>query len=174
MIELRPMTSDDLPRVARWLREPHVARWWDTAVEAEVEKYRGRLGADSRVRMLTILERRDGPASPIGWCEWYPYDGDPDGAAVVGAAPGECGFDYAIGEPAAIGRGLGTELIPALIAEVHHRYPGCGLIVDPDAANTPSRRVLELAGFTFVELRPWPDGSGSGQMATYRLAAGAP
>jgi aminoglycoside 6'-N-acetyltransferase len=174
MIELRPMTGDDLPQVERWLHEPHVARWWDTPIDVEIEKYRGRLGEGSRVRMLTILERRDEEAAPIGWCEWYPYDGDPAGAATVGAAPGECGIDYAIGDPAATGRGLGTDLIPVLVAEVHRRYPGGGVIVDPDAANTASRRVLELAGFRFVELRPWPDGSGSGQMATYRLAAGAP
>ena len=169
------MTAEDLPHVAGWLREPHVARWWppEPTVEAEVEKYRERLTGDSRVRMLVILEPGGSGASPIGWCQWYPYDGDPDGAREVGAVPGECGIDYAIGEPAAIGRGLGTELIPALVAEVHRHRPGCGVIVDPDAANVASRRVLELAGFSFVELRP-TGGVDNGQMAIYRLAAGAP
>jgi RimJ/RimL family protein N-acetyltransferase len=151
MIELRPMI--------------------DSTVGAEIEKYRGRLADDSGVRMRTILEHSDRGTLPIGWCEWYPYDADPDAARVVGAAPGECGIDYAIGDPGALGRGLGTELIAALIAEVRHRYPGCGVIVDPDAANLGSRRVLERNGFSFVELRPWPEG---GQMATYRLAPGEP
>jgi aminoglycoside 6'-N-acetyltransferase len=173
MIELRAMIEEDLTSVARWLREPHVARWWmsDTTVEAEIEKYRGRLTDTSRVRMRTILEHSDRGTLPIGWCEWYPYDGDPEGAREVGAAPGECGIDYAIGDPGAVGRGLGTELIAMLVAEVRRIHPGCGVIVDPDAANVASRRVLERNGFSFVELRPWSDG---GQMSTYRLASGEP
>jgi aminoglycoside 6'-N-acetyltransferase len=106
MIELRPMIEADLTSVARWLAEPHVSRWWlsDSTVGAEIEKYRGRLADDSGVRMRTILEHSDRGTLPIGWCEWYPYDADPDAARVVGAAPGECGIDYAIGDPGALGR----------------------------------------------------------------------
>src|SRR5579875_734066 len=102
------MTAEDLMRVVRWLREPHVARWWppESTVEAEVEKYRRRLTDDSRVRMLMILERDVAGEVPVGWCQWYPYADDADGAREVGAAPGDCGIDYAIGEPGAIGRGL--------------------------------------------------------------------
>jgi aminoglycoside 6'-N-acetyltransferase len=176
VIELRPMTQRDLTRVRSWLREPHVACWWlpATTIEAEIEKLRSRLIAESRVRMLTIVESDDAGTRPIGWCQWYPYDGDPEGARQVGAAPGECGIDYAIGDPDAIGRGLGTELIPLLVAEVRRHQPARGIVVDPDAANRASRRVLELAGFSPVELRPTFDRSGSGAMATYRLKLTAP
>lgn len=176
MIELRPMTEEDLACVDGWLRKAHVARWWppETTVEAEVETYRGRVADDSPIRMLTVLERVPGHLSRIGWCQWYPYDGDPDSARETGAVPGECGIDYAIGDPAAIGRGLGTELISALVDEVHRHHPGCGIVVDPDAANLASRHVLEQCGFAFVELRPTAEGTGSGQTAIYRLAGRQP
>jgi aminoglycoside 6'-N-acetyltransferase len=175
MLQLRPMNGEDLTLVGHWLGQPHVARWWDLtdSVDDELDKYRRRLAPGSRIRMLTILELRADGATPVGWCQWYPYDEHPEEAVQVGARPGECGIDYAIGDRSATGRGLGSELIPALVAEVRRCHPGCGVIVDPDAANTASRRVLERAGFQFVELRPWPDGSGSGEMATYRLPATA-
>ncbi|TIW18072.1 MAG: GNAT family N-acetyltransferase, partial [Mesorhizobium sp.] len=27
--DFRPVTEKDLPLIARWLSEPHVAEWWD-------------------------------------------------------------------------------------------------------------------------------------------------
>lgn len=47
MIRFRPMTEDDLPAVAAWLEQPHVARWWtaDTTAEAELAEYRQRVSA---------------------------------------------------------------------------------------------------------------------------------
>jgi len=27
-LRLRPLTREDLPRLSRWLAEPHVAHWW--------------------------------------------------------------------------------------------------------------------------------------------------
>jgi hypothetical protein len=102
MIELRPMIADDLPFVASWLREPHVARWWlpDTTPEAELEELSARLSGigDQSTRMLTILERgsqaRD-RASRIGWCQWYPHDAYPTEAEALGAQTGDFGLDYA-------------------------------------------------------------------------------
>ena len=57
--------------------------------------------------MLTILERPNREvhtAVGIGWCQWYPYDAYPAEAEALGAHAGDCGIDYAIGEPTAIGR----------------------------------------------------------------------
>jgi hypothetical protein len=83
VIELRRMVAGDLGCVARWFREPHVARWWlpDTTAEAELEKLSQRLSGagDQMTRTLTVLEGSDRrqPAQPIGWCQWYPYDAYP-------------------------------------------------------------------------------------------------
>jgi aminoglycoside 6'-N-acetyltransferase len=133
--------------------------------------------AGSATRLLTILER-SGPqleiAVRIGWCQWYPYDAYPAEAAAIGARAGDCGLDYAIGDPAAIGRGLGTELVAALVDEVRRHHPGCGVIVDPDAMNLPSRRVLERNGFSLITVRAVATEPTDDPVATYRLCTGEP
>jgi Sulfotransferase domain len=45
VLSLRPMTEDDLPAVATWMRLPHVARWWlpGTTAEQEIARYRRRV-----------------------------------------------------------------------------------------------------------------------------------
>jgi RimJ/RimL family protein N-acetyltransferase len=170
------MTAEDLALVDLWLHEPHVSRWWlsDTTADDELATLRERVtgGTDQPTRMLTIVERSDDPdgvAAAIGWCQWYPYDAYPDEADALGARVGECGIDYAIGEPTATARGLGTQLIAALVSEVRRHRPRCGIIVDPDANNAASRRVLESNGFSLVAVRPVATELNDNPMAIYRL-----
>src|SRR5580700_8312296 len=114
VVGLRPMTPGDLPLVESWLREPHVATWWcaHEAPEDHLAEYRrGLAGQDRRTTRLTVTE--DGV--PVGWCQWYRWDDDPSEAEAMGAEPGEVGIDYAIGEPGAVGRGVGTAMIAALV-----------------------------------------------------------
>jgi aminoglycoside 6'-N-acetyltransferase len=178
VVELRPMSSDDIRLVEGWLRERHVAEWWlsGTTAEAELGEIRESVerAANPATRLLMVLERAERAAhSPIGWCQWYPYDAYPSEGAAAGALPGDCGFDYALGDPAAIGRGLGTQLIAALIGEVRRAHPRCGFIVAPDARNAASRRVLEHNGFVLAEVRPIETEPTEDPMAIYRLRAPA-
>jgi aminoglycoside 6'-N-acetyltransferase len=179
VIELRPLVAADLPLVARWLREPHVAPWWlaGTTAAAELEEITAGVTepAAQATRLLTILERSDEQpeaAVPIGWCQWYPYDACPAEAEAIGALAGDCGIDYAIGEALAVGRGLGTELIAALVDEVRRHHPNCGVIVDPDARNVASRRVLERNGFALLSLRAVATEPTDAPVAIYRLGTG--
>jgi aminoglycoside 6'-N-acetyltransferase len=173
MIELRAMTESDLPLMACWLREPHVARWWlreETAAE-QVECYRQRLTGelDDSTQLLIVLERG---AAAVGWCEWYRWDDTPDEARELGTRPGEVGLDYALGDPGATGRGLGTEMIAALVREIRSHRPGCGIVVEPEAANAASRAVLERNGFALLEVRPLAFEPNDRPMAIYRLLGG--
>jgi aminoglycoside 6'-N-acetyltransferase len=171
-LSLRAMTEEDLPGIAAWLRLPHVARWWtpDTTPEAEIGNYRLRIGPGGMrdTIMLTVLQG----GTPIGWCQWYLWADYPDEEAAMGAGPGEAGIDYAIGDPAWIGRGAGTELISVLVTEIRRQHPGAGLLVGPDAANTASRRVLEKNGFELVEVRPVATEPTPDPIAIYRLPGG--
>jgi aminoglycoside 6'-N-acetyltransferase len=172
VLSLRPMTEPDLLLVAGWLRQPHVIRWWgDTTVEVQAAKYRDRirLGSGSATHMLTVLN--DG--TPAGWCQWYRWSDFPDDAAGLKAGPGEVGLDYAIGDPASTGPGAGTELIAALVAEVRRHHPAAGFLVDPDADNAASRRVLEKNGFLLAEVRPVATEPAGRPMAIYRLPGAA-
>lgn len=169
------MTEGDLPAIAAWLELPHVARWWtpDTTAEAELAEYRQRVspGADgagpadqATIMLMVLLDD-----VPVGWCQWYRWDDYPAEAAGMGARAGEIGIDYAIGDPDHVGRGVGTELIAALVAEVRREHPGAGVLADPDAANAASRRVLEKNGFGLVAVRPVATEPTDAPMAIYRL-----
>jgi aminoglycoside 6'-N-acetyltransferase len=174
MLSLRPMTEVDLPVVGAWLAFPHVARWWtpDTATAAETAKYRERVrqGSGSAVHMLMVT--LDG--EPVGWCQWYRWADHPADGEAVSVHEGEIGIDYAIGDPAQVGRGVGTTLIAALASEVRRHHPGAGIVTFPDAANTASRRVLEKNGFVLVAVRPVAREAGDAPMAIYRLSPAAP
>jgi aminoglycoside 6'-N-acetyltransferase len=170
MLALRPMTEVDLPAVEAWLRLAHVARWWtpDTTPEAEVAKYRERvrLGGNSASHMLMVIVDN----APVGWCQWYLWADYPAEAEAIGAPDGEIGIDYAIGDPAQIGRGVGTTLIATLVTDVRSRHPRAGILTTPEAANTASRRVLEKNGFALVAVRSVVTEATDAPMAIYRLS----
>jgi aminoglycoside 6'-N-acetyltransferase len=171
MVTLRPMQTDDLALVERWLGEPHVARWFlaGSSLEAELEDIRRSVGEGSETHMLVVLH--DG--EPVGWCQWYLCAVDPEWAGEIGAEPDDIGVDYAIGDPARVGGGVGTELIAVLVALVRTAHPGCGIVADPEAHNTASRRVLEKNGFELVAVTTMDSEPTDDPMAIYRLPADA-
>ena len=136
MISLRPMTLDDLPLVRHWLDQPHVARWWlsGATVDAELDSYAEAIRGDDPT--LLVATRAGEPVSSGQWYAWSDYSKDADG---VGARPGDCGIDYALGEPAAIGGGVGTELVAALVA-------GSGAPSVPASSPTRRRPTTRPAG----------------------------
>ena len=161
------MQPDDLPLVSRWLAEEHVARWYvaGSSVEQEVDDLRLSVTGRQAVHALLVLE--DG--TPIGWCQWYRCEDDPEWAAEIGAEPGDVGIDYAIGDPACVGRGLGTALVGTLVRRVRSEHPSVAFMSDPDARNTPSRRVLEKNGFRLVAVKSLASEPTDAPMAIYRL-----
>jgi aminoglycoside 6'-N-acetyltransferase len=171
MLTLRDMVDDDLPVVTQWLRESHVARWYlaGSSVEQEVDDLRQSVARAHPVHALIVLE----DDAPVGWCQWYPCEDDPDWASDIGAGPGDVGIDYAIGDPDRVGRGLGTELVAALVWLVRAEQPGVALMSDPDARNVPSRRVLEKNGFQLIGVASLASEPTDDPMAIYRLPADA-
>lgn len=161
------MQFGDLALVERWLGEAHVARWYlvGSSLEAELADIRASVNGDQETHMLVVLDEGD----PVGWCQWYACDVDPAWATDIGAEPDDCGIDYAIGDRARVGRGVGTELVAALIALVRAARPGCGIVADPEATNTASRRVLEKNGFELIAVKAMASEPTDDPMAVYRL-----
>lgn len=165
-LTLRPMQPADLGLVERWLGEPHVARWYlaDSTVARELDDLRRCVFGSEPTHVLIVLEA----ARPVGWCQWYRCDDYPEHAVAVGAAPGDVGIDYAVGEPDRVGRGVGTVLVQALVGRIAADLPGAGVVADPDAANLGSRRVLEKAGFRLVREGTVASEPTDAVMAVYR------
>jgi len=169
VLSLRPMTEKDLPTVAAWLGLPHVARWWtpDTTAEEEIARYRRRVSPQERPATIMLMVIWDGTG--IGWCQWYRWADYPADAVAMEALDGELGIDYAIGDPARVGRGVGTALVAALVTEARRHCPGAGILAAAAAANAASRRVLEKNGFALVAVRPVATEPSDAPMALYRL-----
>jgi aminoglycoside 6'-N-acetyltransferase len=148
-LAFRPMTDDDLESLARWQAAPHVAEWWDPFRRRDLDAVRAhytpRLRGDEPIRMWVV--EVDGRAA--GFVEDYRVRDQPDYAVKTGD-PDAVGFDYAIGEPILVSRGLGTRMIWEFCRDVLHRdYPDAEhFLASPSHRNAASLRVLAKCGFT--------------------------
>ena len=107
----------------------------------------------------------------VGWWQWYLWQDYQEESLARNAREGEIGIDYAIGLPTNTGRELGTRLVATLVEHVRRIHPGAGILVDPEEANEPSRRVLEKNGFSLIEARGIVTEVGSPRSALYRLSS---
>jgi aminoglycoside 6'-N-acetyltransferase len=167
------MRRPDLPLLLHWFGQPHVSEWWRDqpqdlpAVEAE---YGACIDSEDPTELFVI----EAAGRPIGMIQRYLFADEPawvrvfDGIADVSDA---AGIDYLIGEPDAVGHGLGTAAITAFVAMVFEWRPVPSIVVTVQQANPASWRVLEKAGF----IRLWageldsPDPSDDGPEYVYLL-----
>lgn len=179
-IGFRPLTEDDLPRLAGWLAQPHVATWWREPSDlAQVrEKYQPCLDGRDPTELFLI----EAGGSPVGFIQRYLVADNPEWVQALratGAADDvaqAAGIDYLIGDPALTGKGIGSAAITEFTELTLRRYPeAASLLVDVSQANVASWRALERAGYT----RCWsgeidsPDPSDEGPSYLYRRRRGA-
>lgn len=146
-ISVRAMTLGDLPQIAAWVRTPHVARWWNepgTPAQIDRDYGAGIRGEDPTRHWIWEINGRS-----VGFSQDYRISDHPE-YALLCARPEAVGFDYAIGEPAFVERGLGTSLLWVFLRDiVWPAYPGVReFYAAPDHRNAPSLRVLAKLGFT--------------------------
>lgn len=144
------MTEGDLPLVAAWLRAEHVQAWWrdPSAPERVEQKYLPRIRGEEPTEMFVILWHDE----PVGMIQRYLLEDHPDWQRTL-ASTGQtfgsaAGIDYAIGVADLVGRGLGSKAVDAFSRDLFLAYPEVDeIVVTPQAANRPSCRVLEKAGY---------------------------
>jgi aminoglycoside 6'-N-acetyltransferase len=143
--DFRPVTETDLPMIAGWLAEPHVAEWWDDP-ETDIAEIAGHIDSVSVEPLIIELDGR-----PIGYLQSYdphleddhPYQDQPFGTL---------GVDLSIGPAELVGVGHGSaalrQFVDELFAEGAPR-----VIIDPDPANARAIRAYEKAGFRAFDTR---------------------
>lgn len=147
-MSFRRMTYDDLPDVVRWQRAPHVREWWFNAVRtpaAAAERYGPRIDGEVPTRMWVVgIDGRG-----VGYLQDYPLTEDDEYAAKTGH-PEAIGFDYLIGEPDRVGRGLGTRMMWEFLRDVLVvDYPDAPtFLASPSHRNAASLRALAKCGFS--------------------------
>lgn len=146
-IVLRAMTRGDLPILARWLRAEHVRRWWGNDGEPDDERVAARYGPRVDGTTPTRLWVVDVNGHSIGFVQDYRIRDYPE-FALLTPDPDAVGLDYAIGEHAWVGRGLGARVLWTWMVRARHRFPDASsYFAAPDHGNAASLRILDKAGF---------------------------
>ena len=138
-IRLAPFDSRaHLPVVEDWLKRPHVERWWGDPNEA-----------------IAAIQKHPGSSSaiiywgsaPIGYLCWQvPAREELAEAGLADLPEHLVDIDIMIGEPTALGRGLGPEALSRLFTRL--RAEGVRMVGIATAdANRRARRAFEKAGF---------------------------
>ncbi|WP_308162912.1 GNAT family N-acetyltransferase [Nocardia alni] len=145
----RRLTPADFPLLAGWLAQPHVRRWWDhdPAPEAVARDFGPTYRGEEPNEDLLVFA--DGEAvGLVQRCRPADYpDYLADLEPLVELPAETMTLDYLIGDPARIGRGLGSAMLRAIIAATWIEHPRAARIVVPVAAANPaSWRALEKAG----------------------------
>ncbi|WP_157994764.1 GNAT family N-acetyltransferase [Paracoccus tegillarcae] len=154
----RPVTRDDFPMLAGWLRQPAVAEWWK-----DTDQQIASLGEalDDPAMHLLIVLRENQPVAYVQhsvaahWNEpHYDAAGTPDGTIAVDVFSGPDGM------------GHGGEWLNAVAEHLLERAPA--LIIDPDPANLRAIRAYEKAGFQGTRVVPNEDGEPARIMTRHR------
>ena len=141
----RDLTEDDLPLIARWLGEPHVAQWWGKP-EQGVRKIAEAMADIDTEPLIVELDGR-----PIAYLQTYdphleddhPYQDQPTGTL---------GIDIAIGPPEMVGRGHGSGIVSAFVRLLFDEgVPR--VIIDPHPDNLRAIAAYEKAGFRRFDTR---------------------
>jgi aminoglycoside 6'-N-acetyltransferase len=145
----RPMTSDDLLMVRRWLATPEVVRWWGEPDE-QYALVSGDLDHPDMDQFIVALDDH-----PFGYLQSYALSTWNQGFGAQ--PPGTRGIDQFIGEPNMIGCGHGSGFIRQFTDHLlTSRLPR--VVTDPDPDNGRAVRACAKAGFQCDRLVDTPDG----------------
>ena len=147
MIAFRPLDDSDLSQVEAWLCAEHVAEWWRDPLEIAVEKRREALEGRREVEhYVIVVDER-----PVGMIQTYRVGDYPEWGELIGVEPEAAGVDLFVGEPDAVGRGLGPEILREFTrAIVFARPETTAAVATVEEANRRSWRAFEKAGFDHV------------------------
>lgn len=146
-VALRAAGQGDLPDLVRWRQSPAVQRWWASDGEPTVENVTAQYAPDIDGMTPTRLWIAEVNGRSVGFVQDYRIRDYPE-YALLAPDPEAIGVDYAIGEDAWLGRGLGTRIVWAWMVRARRRFPtAAAYFAAPDHRNEPSLRLLDKLGF---------------------------
>ncbi len=159
IVSLRLMTDDDLPMLHDWLNRPHIVQWWGgeaqrPSLDEVYADYSPRVLAQEQVTPYIALLGE----VPIGYAQSYVALGAGDGWWEDETDPGVRGIDQSIADPALLGKGLGTQLVRALVDRLFQDPAVTRIQTDPAPNNLRAIRCYQKAGFRIVRNIVTPDG----------------
>jgi RimJ/RimL family protein N-acetyltransferase len=150
-IQFRPISAADLETLQLWLERPHMREWWGDP-ETELGVIRDMI--EGRDTTQPFVFEVDGEA--LGYIQvWFVCDQLTESMIadypwLVSVPDDAVGIDLSIGDPQALSKGIGTDVLRAFVARLRAQGHQV-IIIDPDPANHRAVRAYEKAGF-----RPLP------------------
>ncbi|MCK8484896.1 acetyltransferase [Aliiroseovarius sp. S2029] len=132
----RAVNVSDLNLLNKWLREPHVAEWWDASTPYTTDTL------DRSYVTMRMVEADRLPFALIQDYDVHAQEGHHFGQLPNGAR----GMDQFIGEPAILGRGHGSAFIKKRMTELFAIGVPV-LAVDPHPDNARAIAVYQKIGF---------------------------
>jgi len=156
-VDLRPATPADLSLLERWHSQPHLkAALGDDDWQWATELARN---PDWREQLIAEVDGR-----PIGFLQII--DPAREDSHYWGCIEeGYRALDLWIGEPDALGRGYGTQIMNLAIERSFADPSVTAILVDPMDSNTRAHRFYERLGFEYVVCRSF----GGDRCFVYRL-----
>ena len=151
MLELRALIDSDIPLIEKWLNKDHVKKWYEIP----------HMGVTLNDWMIEIKNRNcefnwlyhfivmhDGKS--IGLCQYYKcIDSDEEYGNLV--VEGAYGIDYFIGEESYLGKGVGKQMIMALMDKIFSLPDALRITADIDKKNKAPEGVLSSCGFVLFD-----------------------
>ncbi len=142
MVTLRTMSVADLPIFQKWLAVPHVAKWYHHPLDwvDEVQKQ------DQEFCWIHhfIVEQE---GVPIGFCQYYACKDSDELWEGYTALGGSYSMDYFIGETEYLRKGIGKQMVEALLSEISLHSDLERIVVQPEPENEASCGLLLSCGF---------------------------
>ena len=135
--------------LAEWLGRPHVSEWWGSPATAEdVEREDGPI-VDANGPHHAYVAMLDG--EPLGFIQSYvPALCHDEGWWLDEHDLGVRGIDQFLARADRLGRGLGTAMVGAFVAELFTDPSIVRIQTDPEPGNPRAIRCYEKAGFRAV------------------------
>lgn len=151
MLELRKLNNSDIPLIEKWLNKEHVKKWYEiphmgVTLDDWMMEIKGRDREFNWLHHFIVMY--DGKA--IGLCQYYKcMDSDEEFGDLV--VEGAYGIDYFIGEESCIGKGVGKQMIKALVDKIFSLPDAFRITADIDKNNKASEGVLLSCGFVLFD-----------------------
>lgn len=143
-IILRSLEEQDIERMKIWLCRPHVQKWYQHPESWLDEIQRRNTDFSFIHHKLVLLED-----TPIGFCQYYDCFFAQEDWYTATRPNDTFSIDYLIGETEYLRKGFGTEIVAALLAEIHAHTNAVRVIVQPEKENAASCKALLAAGFRY-------------------------
>jgi aminoglycoside 6'-N-acetyltransferase len=150
LLDFRPLTRADLPRLCDWINAPHARRWFGQgrSLASVVDEYTPYIDGTTPIHPLLVSYAK----RPIGMISWERFGDFPDFMRAYGVSdPDAVNCDVLIGDVDFVHRGLGAPLLRRFLREIifsDPRYTSC--IIDPMPENLGAIRAYEKAGFRYL------------------------